>query len=181
MTCSCAVCKVFKRFVSGQLYGVRVYEILTGEFVDQLAAHIWRVGFDCLRPLRLSTLTPKRARCFRIHVRRSGSSAQHENTILEVGAGNGRLGYFLARKLNSTYPCHCLLLPTSGPEYGCGPSKAEGEQAQEGESREGCLRKFRIACTDSSARGLSGAPFPGALMHAILSVNLRFFGARRVP
>jgi hypothetical protein len=64
MTCSCAVCKVFKRFVSGQLYGVRVYEILTREFVDHLAAHIWRVGFACLGPLRLATLTAKCARCF---------------------------------------------------------------------------------------------------------------------
>lgn len=43
VTCSCAVCKVWKRFVSGKLYGTRIYEILTLEFVDLLAAHIWRV------------------------------------------------------------------------------------------------------------------------------------------
>jgi hypothetical protein len=85
--------------------------------------------------------------------------------ILEVGAGNGRLGYFLAQKLNSAYPCHCLLMPTTGPE----PSNAASEQGKEGESREDCLRKFRIACTDSSARGLSGASFLGALMHVLLS------------
>jgi hypothetical protein len=41
MMCLCAVCLVWKNFVSGKLFGMRVYEILTAELIQGLAAHVW--------------------------------------------------------------------------------------------------------------------------------------------
>jgi hypothetical protein len=43
LTCACAVCAVWRRFVSGELFGARVYEILTVDLVRALAAHVWCV------------------------------------------------------------------------------------------------------------------------------------------
>ena len=125
MTCSCAVCVVWKRFVSGHLFGHRVYEILTVELIQKLAAHIW-----------------------------SRSSPHIDNTILEIGAGSGRLSYFLAQELNAAYECKCELLPL------CHQALPHQHRISSGDKN---IRRFQIVCTDSSARGLGaeiGDRFP---------------------
>ena len=113
LTCACAVCAVWRRFVSGELFGARVYEILTVDLVRALAAHVWCVragGRACARAgARAQARQIRRARggaassrgrgadgCAACAHARRGSSARH-HTILEVGAGNGRLSYFLAK------------------------------------------------------------------------------------
>ena len=147
MTCSCAVCVVWKRFVSGQLFGQRVYEILTVELIQKLAAHLW------------------------------GRSSPHiDNTILEIGAGSGRLSYFLAQELNAAYECKCELLPlchqalpheqrisSADASHTSTRHRDTGKAWDIGVDASKKNRRFQIACTDSSARGLGaeiGDRFP---------------------
>ena len=134
VTCRCQTCTAWRKFVSGRMFGLRVYELMTVELVKGLAEHLVR-----------------------------GATAGL-NIILEVGAGNGRLSYFLSRELRNTADCTCSLLP----------------QLSSGASIESDLRAcarcstaapggkaFVVICTDSSSRGLhaeSGALFPVAEM-----------------
>ena len=95
--------------------------------------------------------------------RRARSSAEANNTILEVGAGNGRLSYFLARELATSYPCRCDLLPrplsASMALHPAGPSSPSSRtrRGDEAEDSDGAFRQrrvFTIVSTDSGARGL---------------------------
>ena len=134
--CLCPTCVVWHRFTSGKLFGMRVYEVVTAELVHGLAELVWA-----------------RAR------------SRPATTVLEVGAGNGRLGFFLSRRLSAASPCRCSLLPADmiakgqGSQPGCSTAASrEGALSREGlggEGMEGRGRSVTIVCTDSSARGLA--------------------------
>ena len=95
MTCSCHVCDVWKEFISGKLFGWRMYELITKELVDAIALHIGSL--------------------------RSGN---HRLNVLEVGAGNGRLSYFLSKALcahgSGDVSLACTDLGSRGLDLECG-------------------------------------------------------------
>lgn len=70
MTCECSICTCWRLYVSGKLFGRRVYEVLTVDLVEMLARHI-----------------------------QAGAPCGEETVVLEVGAGNGALGYHVTEAL----------------------------------------------------------------------------------
>jgi hypothetical protein len=107
VSCGCYICDVWSKFVAGKLFGLRMYEILTVELISSLS--------DYLRKFQ----------------KRGGPSI-----VLEVGAGNGRLSYFLSNMLNQK-------------------DSGTSSRLQQGE--------YVIISTDSGIRGLDeecGAAFP---------------------
>lgn len=70
VSCACGVCRAWRAYVQGRLFGRRVYEVLTLDLVKSLARHI-----------------------------RSRQVRGERTVVLEVGAGNGALGHHIREAL----------------------------------------------------------------------------------